>query len=185
MIHLSQINALKDFCSLILCGHHEDVFRRCIECMENADDEYGGIPDVLCVLSGHDRDPDDPFGNIADDDKQLVKSQSYLISSDAGAPCLEDFFWFIENIKAARGLDFTIDKDKFSDDDCIIEWLAELSAQLEGLYIVDFYGTGDEYNFTIMNQDDCEKAMNAFKKMTVHIDGHYYKSFIITNDFKG
>ena len=43
---------------------------------------------------------------------------------------LEDFFWFIENIKTARGLDFTIDEEKFSDDDCIVEWLAELSAQL-------------------------------------------------------
>ncbi|MDE6686068.1 MAG: hypothetical protein K2K17_01980 [Lachnospiraceae bacterium] len=53
----SQMDVLKSFCALILCGHHEDVFQRCKECLENA----------------------------ADEDKQLVKPQYYLISSDAGA----------------------------------------------------------------------------------------------------
>ncbi len=184
-LNLRQTDTLKDFCALILCGHHEKAFRRCNECLENASDEYGGIPDILYVLSGHDVDPDDPFGNTADEDKQPVKPQYYLISSDAGAPDLEDFFWFIENIKTARELDFTIDEEKFSDDDCIVEWLAELSAQLEGLYIVNFDGAGEDYHFTIMSKDDCEKAMDLFQKMTAHIDGYSFTSCIITSDFQG
>lgn len=185
MIYPSRMDALKDFCSLILCGHREDVFRRCAECMENAEDGCGGISDLLNVLSGHDIDPDDPFGNIADADKQLVKPQFYLISSDAGAPALKDFFWFIENIKAARGFDFTLDQEKFSDDDCIVEWLAELSAQLKNLCIVDFDGASEDYHFTIMNQDDCKKARNAFEEMTAHRKGYSFQSFLITSDFKG
>lgn len=184
-LNLNQIEALKDFCALILCGHREEVFCRCKECLENAVDEYRGIPAVLYVLSGHDIDPEDPFGNLADENKQLVKSQYYFVSSDAGAPDLEDFFWFIENIKTARGLDFTIDEEKFSDDDCIIEWLAELSAQLEDLYIVNFDGASEDYHFTIMNKEDCEKAMDLFKKMTADIDGYSYTSFVITSDFEG
>lgn len=181
----NQIDALRNFCDLILCGHKEEVFHRCKECLENATDEYSGIPAVLYVLSGHDTDPEDPFGNIADEDKQLVKSQYYFISSDAGAPDLEDFFWFIENIKMARGLDFTIDEENFSEDDCIIEWLAELSAQLEDLYIVNFDGGSEDYHFTIMNKEDCEKAMDLFKKMTEDIKGYSYTSFVITSDFEG
>ncbi|MDE6744333.1 MAG: hypothetical protein K2J95_10690 [Lachnospiraceae bacterium] len=181
----SQMDVLKSFCALILCGHHEDVFQRCKECLENAADEYGGIPEVLYVLSGQDIDADDPFGNVADEDKQLVKPQYYLISSDAGAPALEDFFWFIENIKAARGLDFTVNEENFSDDDCIVEWLAELSAQLKDLSIVNFDGASEDYHFTIMNHDDCEKVMKLFERMTAHIDGYHYSSFVITSDFQG
>ena len=184
-LDLSQIDALKDFCNLILCEHNEEVFRYCRRCLENAVDEYCGIPDILYVLSGYDIDPDDPFGNNASEDRQLVKPQYYLISSDAGAPDLEDFFWFVENLKAARGLEFTLDEEKFSDDDCIVEWLAELAAQLEDLYIVDFDGASEDYHFTIMNKGDCEKAMDLFSKMTAHIDGYNFKTFIITDDFQG
>ena len=185
ILNMSQTDVLKDFCALLLCGHQEKAFRRCKECMENAADEYGGIPDILYVLSGNDVDPDDPFGNMASDDKQSVKSHYYLISTDAGAPDLEDFFWFVENIKTARGLDFTIDEEKFSDDDCIVEWLAELAAQLENLYIVDFDGASEDYHFTIMSKNDCKKAMDLFQKMTSHIDGYTFKSFVITSDFQG
>ncbi len=184
-LNSNQIEALKDFCALILCGHREEVFHRCKECWENAADEYSGIPAVLYVLSGQDIDSEDPFGNIADEEKQLVKSQYYFISSDAGAPDLEDFFLFIENIKTARKLDFTIDEEKFSDDDCIIEWLAELSVQLEDLYIVNFDGGSEDYHFTIMNKKDCERAMDLFKKMTADIDGYSYTSLVITSDFEG
>ena len=185
ILNMSQTDVLKDFCALLLCGHQEKAFRRCKECMENAADEYGGIPDILYVLSGNDVDPDDPFGNNASEDRQLVKPQYYLISSDAGAPDLEDFFWFVENIKTARGLDFTVDEEKFSDDDCIVEWLAELSAQLEGLYIVNFDGASEDYHFTIMSKDDCDKAMDLFKKMTAHADGYSFTSYVISSDFKG
>ena len=184
-LDLSQIDALKDFCNLILCEHNEKVFRYCRRCLENAVDEYCGIPDILYVLSGYDIDPDDPFGNNASEGRQLVKPQYYLISSDAGAPDLEDFFWFVENIKTARGLDFTVDEEKFSDDDCIVEWLAELSAQLEGLYIVNFDGASEDYHFTIMSKDDCDKAMDLFKKMTAHADGYSFTSYVISSDFKG
>lgn len=184
-LELSQIDALKDFCALILCGHNEEVFRYCRGCLENAVDEYCGITDILYVLSGYDIDPDDPFGNNANEDRQLVKLQYYLISSDAGAPALEDFFWFVENIKTARGFDFTVDEEKFSDDDCIVEWLAELSAQLEGLNIVNFDGASEDYHFTIMSKDDCEKAMDLFKKMTAHVDGYSFTSCVISSDFKG
>lgn len=175
-------DALKEFCTLILCGHNENVFNRCKEHLKNATDELGGIPNVLYTLSGHDTDPDDPFGNIADADKQLVKSQYYFISSDAGAPCLEDFFWFIESIQKARGLDFVIDKKRFSDDNSIVEWLEELATQLEDLYIINFDGASEDYHFTIMNQADCEKAMDLFKRMTAYIDGYSYTSFFITSD---
>ncbi len=184
-LYSTQLEALKGFCDLILCGHKEEVFCRCKECLEHAADEYGGIPDILYVLSGNDTEPGDPFGNIADADKQLVKPQYYLISSDAGAPELEDFFWFLENLETARGLNLTIDKEKFSDDDCIVEWLAELSAQLEELYIVNFDGAGEDYHFTIMDRDDCEKAMDLFQKMTADIDGYSYTSCVITSDFEG
>lgn len=184
-LDLNQANVLKDFCALILCGHHEKAFHRCKECLENAVDEYGGIPDMLYVLSGNDVDPDDPFGNMASEDKQTVKPQSYLISSDAGAPDLEDFFWFVENLKTSRGLDFALDEEKFSDEDCIVEWLAELAAQLEDLYIVDFDGASEDYHFTIMSKDDCEKVMDLFQKMTAHIDGYTFKAFVITDDFQG
>ena len=108
MIASNQINVLKEFCALMLCGHQENAFQHCKTCMESAADEYGGIPDVLYVLSGHAVDSEDPFGNVADLEKQPVKPQYYMVSSDAGAPALEDFFWFIENIKAARGLTFSI-----------------------------------------------------------------------------
>lgn len=185
ILNMSQTDVLKDFCALLLCGHQEKAFRRCKECMENAADEYGGIPDILYVLSGNDVDPDDPFGNMASDDKQSVKPHYYLISTDAGAPDLEDFFWFVENLRTARGLDFTIDEEKFSDDDCIVEWLAELAAQLENLYIVDFDGASEDYHFTIMSKNDCKKAMDLFQKMTSHIDGYTFKSFVITSDFQG
>ena len=83
------------------------------------------------------------------------------------------------------GLEFTLDEEKFSDDDCIVEWLAELAAQLEDLYIVDFDGASEDYHFTIMNKGDCEKAMDLFSKMTAHIDGYNFKTFIITDDFQG
>lgn len=153
--------------------------------MENAADEYGGIPHVLYALSGQDIDPEDPFGNVADADKQLVKPQYFFVSSDAGAPGLEAFFWFIENIKMARGLDFTVNKENFSRDDRIVEWLAELSTQLDELYIVHFDGAGEDYHFTILNKEDCEKAMDLFKQMTASIDGYSYASFVIADDFFG
>lgn len=182
----NQINVLKDFCELMLCGHQENAFQHCKTCLENAVDEYGGIPDVLYVLSGHAVDPEDPFGNIADLEKQPVKPQYYMVSSDAGAPALEDFFWFIENIKTARGLTFSIQEERFSDDDCIVEWLAELAEQLEGQYnIVNFDGASEDYHFTIMKKEDCEKAMNLFEQLTADIDGYSYKAFLITDDFEG
>ena len=180
------LEALKEFCALILGGHHEDVFNRCKMYIENDDDEPGGIAQVLYVLSGQDIDPNDEFGNMADWNKQLVKPQSYLISSDAGAPCLADFFWFIEDgIKTARGLDFAIDKTKFSDDDCIVQWLAELATQLDGLFIVNFDGAGEDYHFTIMNKTDCDKAMALFAKMTAHIADYDYTASVIDADFGG
>ena len=178
--------ALQEFCDLILCGHNEAVFHRCKGYLEKAGDDYGGIPAVLYLLSGQDADPDDPFGNTADEEKQLVKPQYYFISSDAGAPCLEDFFWFIEDgIKTSRGLAFDIDRERFSDDDCIVEWLAALAAQLEDLYIVHFDGAGEDYHFTILNQADCEKAMGLFARMTAHVQGYSYTAFVITDDFQG
>lgn len=177
------LDALKEFCTLILCGHNEKVFNRCKEHIANASDPYGSIPEVLYTLSGHAIDPDDPFGNVSDEEKQLVKPQYYLISSDAGAPCLEDFFWFIEDgIQKARGLNFTIHKEKFSDHDCIVEWLVELSAQLENFYIVQFDGASEDYHFTIMNLSECKKAMDLFKRMTAHIDTYVYTSFLITKN---
>ena len=185
VLGLEQIDALKDFCAFILCGHKEDVFNCCKGYLENATDEYGGIPNILYVLSGNNTDPDDSFGNSMDKDKQLVKPQYYFISSDAGAPDLDDFFWFIDNIKTARGLDFSIHKENFSDDDCIVEWLAELSTQLDGLYIVNFDGASEDYHFTIMDKDDCGKAIDLFKRMTSHIDSYSYSCFVITGDFEG
>ena len=186
MIASNQINVLKEFCALMLCGHQENAFQHCKTCMESAADEYGGIPDVLYVLSGHAVDSEDPFGNVADLEKQPVKPQYYMVSSDAGAQALEDFFCFIENKKAARGLTFSIHEEKFSDDDCIIEWLAELAGQLEGQYnIVNFDGASEDYHFTIMNKEDCEKAMNLFEQLTADIDGYSYKAFFITDDFEG
>lgn len=177
-------DALRDFCSMILCGHNEKVFNRCKELLENVTDDAGGIPDVLYVLSGYDVDDSDSYHNQRE--YQLVKAQYYFISSDAGAPCLEDFFWFVEDgIKMARELDFTIDRARFSDNDCIVEWLAELSSQLEDLYIVDFDGAGEDYHFTIMSKSECEKAMILFKKMTSHVKNYQYSSFLITSDFKG
>lgn len=181
----NQTEALKAFCTLILCGHREEVFLRCRECLENAADVYGGIPDVLYVLSGNDCEPGDPFGNTASPEKQLVKPQYYLVSSDAGAPDLEDFFWFIENIQAARGLAFTIDEEKFSDDDCIVEWLAELSRQLEGFSLINFDGASEDYHFTILRNEDCENAKALFQKITAHIEGYPYTAFEITEDFHG
>lgn len=183
ILDAKQTSALKDFCSLILRRHDEKVFQRCKECLENAADEYGGIPAMLYVFSGHDVDPDDPFGNIADE--QLVEPQTYLVSSDAGAPALEDFFWFVENLKAARGLDFALDEESFSDDDCIVEWLAELAGELKGLYIVNFDGASEDYHFTIMNQEDCEKAMDLFARLTAHLDGYSFGASVITEDFEG
>ncbi len=44
------------------------------------------------ILCGHGTDPDDSFGNIASEDRQPVRPQYYFISSDDGAPDLEDFF---------------------------------------------------------------------------------------------
>lgn len=182
-LNQNQLDALKDFCDLILCGHHEDALIRCREHMENADDEYGGIPNVLYLLSGMDSDPDDPWGNVADEEKQVVKPQYYFVSSDAGAPDLEDFFWYIDNIKAARGLSFPMNRDKFSDNSSIVEWLAELAGQLDGLYLVNFDGGGDDYHFTILNKEGAEKAMYLFKRLTAHIAGYSYSSCVITKDF--
>ena len=184
-LNSSQSEALEKFCDIIVCGRNEMVFKRCKECMENAEDEYGGIPDVLYVLSGQDTDQADPFGNVADADKQLLKQQYYFISSDAGAPDLDDFFIYIENIKAACGLSFTVNKEKCSCNDCIVEWLAELSAQLKDLYIVNFDGGSEDYHFTIMDKQDCEKAMALFGRLTTHIVGYKYSSFVITDDFLG
>jgi len=184
-LHINQINALKEFCTLVLCGYDESVIQRCKAHLENIDNEYGGVPQALYVLSGQDVDDNDPFGNVADNDKQLVKPQYYFISSDAGAPNLEDFFWFVENLKEARGLDFTFDEEKFSDDNSIVEWLAELSTQLNGLYIVNFDGASEDYHFTILDQKECERARGLFKKMTNHIDSYTFDSFVITSDFQG
>lgn len=186
MLGSNQAEALKDFCTLILCGYREDVFQRCKDCLESAADEYGGIPDVLYMLSGHAADPEDPFGNTADVEKQLVTPQYYFISSDAGAPALEDFFWFIENIKMARGLAFSIDKERFSENDCIVQWLAELAGQLKDLYcIVNFDGAGEDYHFTLLDKEDCARAMDLFGRLTAGINGYTYTAAIITDDFKG
>lgn len=184
-LHSNQMDALREFCGLILGEERDEVVQRCKAHMENAEDEYGGIPSALYVLSGQDVDDDDPFGNIADEEKQLVKPQYYLISSDAGAPGLEDFLWFVENLKEAHKLDFAVDQGKFSNDNSIVEWLAELSGQLNGLYIVNFDGAGEDYHFTILNQEDCEKVRALFQQMTARIDGYSYGSFVITSDFQG
>ncbi len=180
-----RVDILKNFCAMILCGHREEVFRRCKDCVEKASDADDGIESILYVLSGSDVDENDPYQNVADKDKQLVKPQFYLISTDAGAPELEDFFWYIENIKTARGLSFPIDRENFSDDNSIVEWLAELSQQLEDLYIVDFGGSSEDYHFTIMNKDDCEKAIDLFHSLTTYISDNPYTSILITKDFKG
>jgi hypothetical protein len=37
--------------------------------------------------------------------------------------------------------------------------------------IVDFDGASEDYHFTFMSKDDCERAMDLFQKMTAHIDG--------------
>ncbi len=183
LLNPHQANALQTFCDTILCGHNEAVFHRCKAYMENASDENDGIESGLYVLYGSDIDPDDPYRNVADADKQLVKPQFYLVSSDAGAPALEDFFWYVENIKSARELSFSVEKGNFSDDNSIVEWLAELSQQLEGLYIVNFDGGSEDYHFTIMGKSDCERAMEAFKNLTAHIHGYTYTSFLITEAF--
>ena len=36
-----------------------------------------------------------------------------------------------------------------------------------------------------MNEEDCEKAMDLFKKMTAYIGGYSYTSSVITSDFEG
>ena len=51
--------------------------------------------------------------------------------------------------------------------------------------IVDFDGASEDYHFTIMSKNDCKKAMDLFQKMTSHIDGYTFKSFVITSDFQG
>lgn len=121
ILHQNQLDTLKDFCDLILCGHHQDAFDQCREYMENTHDKYGGIPAILYLLSGMDSDPNDPWGNVANKEKQFVKPQYYLVSSDAGAPELEDFFWYIERLKVARGLNFPLHKERFSKDSSIVE----------------------------------------------------------------
>lgn len=180
-----QAAALADFCALMLRGHNEGAFARCKEYLENAADEYGGVPEILYLMSGAAADPDDPWGNVADEEKQFAKPQYYLVSSDAGAPELEDFFWFVENIKEARGLDFALDRSKFSDGGALPEWLAELAAQLGGLCVVNFDGGGDDYHFTIMDEADCAKARRLFEKITSHIGGYSYASHVVTEDFRG
>ena len=60
-----------------LCQYKEEVFQRCKECLESAADDCG-VADVLYVLSGDDTDPDNLIDeDIADEEKQLVKSQYY------------------------------------------------------------------------------------------------------------
>ena len=177
--------ALSDFCTLMLCGDNEGAFTRCREYMEEAEDEYGGVPEILYLMSGMAADPDDPWGNVADEEKQFVKPQHYLISTDAGAPELDDFFWFVENVKKARSLDLALDKERFSAGGSITDWLPELAAQLNGLYVVNFDGGGDDYHFTIMDQEDCAEARRLFEKITAHIEGYSYTSFIITENFCG
>lgn len=176
----NRADMLKRFCATILCGHREEVFRRCKDCVEKASDEVDGMESVLYVISGRDIDESDPYHNVADEDKQLVKPQCYLISTDAGASELEDFFWFIENLKTARGLSFPIDKKKFSDHNSIVEWLEELSEQLEDLYIVNFAGNSEDFHFTIMDRDDSEKAIDSFKSLTADTSDDDDTSFLIT-----
>ena len=50
---------------------------------------------------------------------------------------------------------------------------------------VNFDGASEDYHFTIMNKEDCEKAMNLFEQLTADIDGYSYKAFFITDDFEG
>ncbi len=182
LLQADQADQLKEFCAIMLCGHREEVFCRCKACMESPADDSDGVEAILYVLSGSDIDPDDPYGNVADADKQLVQPQSYLISSDAGAPELEDFFWYLENLKAARGLSFSIEKDAFSEDESIVEWLAEFSRQLEDLRIVNFDGGSEDFHFTIMTQADCERAMALFQALTARSSNAPYASYLITAD---
>ncbi len=153
--------ALSDFCDLILCGHNEDVFQCCVKCFENDPDEATAAESVLYVLSG-----------FQIDDARATEPQFYLVSTDSGSPELEDFFWFVDNIKKARGLSFTLDREKFSNDYCIDTWLSELAQQLSDLYIVIFDCVSEDFHFTIMNEDDSIKAMELFGRFTSGISGY-------------
>lgn len=171
--------ALKEFCSLILCGHNEDVYQCCKYHLENSIEE-DGIAEILYILSGYETYSEDS------EIDPLVECQHYFISSDAGAPSLEDFFAFIEEgIMPARELQFSIHKENFSDEDCIIEWLAELAFQLKDLYIINFDVGSEDYHFTIMNKQDCERAMELFAKISSCDTSYEYSSMIITEDFAG
>ena len=165
-----QRNALSDFCDIILCGHNEDAFQCCVRCFENDPDETTAAESVLYVLSGFEIDG-----------TKVTEPQFYLVSTDSGAPELEDFFWFVDNIKKSRGLSFTLDSEKFSESCCIDTWLSELANQLNDLYIVSFDGVSEDFHFTIMNKDDSIKAMELFGRFTANIAGYEHSSSIFAH----
>lgn len=168
-LNSKQEDMLKGFCDIILCGHNEDVFRHCKKALENDSGEGCGVANVLYALSGFDAD-------------EMIEPQFYLVSTDAGAPELDDFFCYVENIKKARDLSFPVDSDRFSDSDAIDLWLEELSQQLDGAYIIHFAEGSEDYHFTIMNKSDCQKAAKLFKGFTEGIDDNTYDSYIIGED---
>ncbi len=109
----TKFDILKNFCAMVLCGHKEAVFRRCKDCIEKDSDEDDRIESILYVFSGSDVDENDPYRNVADEDKQLVKPQFYLISTDAGAPELEDFFGTLRILRQHEDYPFLLTEKKF------------------------------------------------------------------------
>lgn len=160
------LEAAREFCELILLGSNPEAVEACIETLK-LDDEFA-VSDMLHILSGYDE-----IGTVTDG---VVELQHYLITSDVGFPDLDIFYGFIDDgLNVARNLNLKYDKDMFDPDECMIEWMDELSVQIEsqGLFIYAFDGGSDNYHYMIDTFDRGEKAIEEFNKITANVTNGY------------
>ncbi|MFI3200668.1 MAG: hypothetical protein R3Y54_03955 [Eubacteriales bacterium] len=167
-------DALRDFCSIILMNKHQDVIKQCVKTMENDNES---IADILLILSGYD-----DVGCVLRD-AALIDNDSYMISSDCGAPDLRSFFDYVDSLKKGRNLDFNYDEEKFSKDRAMDKWMAELVPQLTDLHILVFDGASDIYHYIIVNKETGDKAKVLFEKMAQHITSYKYTADYINENF--
>lgn len=142
------VEGFTEFCRLILKDDPQNLMEYCLrtyQSEESLEERYDKV--LVDYFSGYTDEIEDPLPAV--------------ITSDAGAPSLDDYYWYLDLLKKSRGVEFTLDKTKFSNDYAIDTWIYETAEQLppQGLCVCCFASQSDDYQFTIAAPEEAERII--------------------------
>lgn len=137
-------------CKLIMCDDPNNLIPECLKAYSSGDRLADKYDTILCEY----------FTCGALELEEVNENGMNIASSDRSA-LLDDFFWYLERIKQAQHVDFTIEAAKFDEEAFLEKWLYELARELssQNYKVCSFSSHDDNYNFSVFTDEEADEVV--------------------------